>query len=305
MSKAKPNWFIRFLRWLLPWKGDGFGEIIRKILFLIALIVFIGAAGYLGNYFVQRYISAQTAQQISDLYYNGSSDGDHIPLPDGYQQKFDNLYQINQDIKGWINIPDTKVDFPVVQGTDNDFYLHKNIYKKYDQNGVPFLDYRNELTQSTQSSNLVIYGHNMRFDGVFGGLVHYNDLTYYQNHPVITFDSVYKDMKWKIFAGFYVNTTPAEDNGNPIFDYQNYLDLTNKNRYNEFISQVLSRSVVKTNVDVKYGDKLLTLSTCANEFKDGRFVVVARLVRDGEDENVDVSKAVYNPNPVYPAIWHK
>ncbi len=305
MSKTRPNWFIRFLRWLFPWRGDSAGEACRKTMFLIAVVVFIGASAYLGNYFYQRYLSYKTANHLIGIYYGDEDTENSYPLPEGYQKKFGELYQINPDIKGWINVLGTTIDYPVVQGTDNDFYLHKNLYKNYDQNGVPFLDYRNVLEQNAQSSNLVIYGHNMRFDGVFGGLIHYNDLDFYREHPLIEFDSVYKDMRWKVIAGFYVNTTPKEDNGNPIFDYQNYLDLTDKSEYNEFISQIMKRSVVQTNVDVQYGDSLLTLSTCANEFKNGRFVVVARLVREGEDPQVNTDNAIYNPNPVYPAAYHK
>lgn len=303
-EKTKKPAFIRFLQWLFPWKGDSAGEAIRKLVFLIAVLVFFGAAGYLGNYFYQRYHSAQVAEQISNIYYNEQPSQERIPLPDGYNIKFDNLYQINQDIKGWINLPGTSIDFPVMQAEDNNYYLRRNIYKDYDNNGTPFLDYRDEILPDFQSSNLVIYGHNMKFEGVFGALVNYNDLDFYKEHPLITFDSVYQDMQWKVVSGFYVNTRPEDDNGN-VFEYQNYIDLSNPSVFEEYVDQITKRSVIKTNIDVTYGDHLLTLSTCANEFKDGRFVVVARQVREGEDPNVDVSKATYNPNTVYPEIWYE
>lgn len=303
--KVKQNFFIRFLKWLLPWKGDGFLEIVRKIIFFIALVVLIGSLCYLGNYFIQRYLSDNLAHKIADIYNGDASfDADNqLPLPDGYNQKFNSLYQINQDIKGWIQLDGTTINYPVMQGSDNDYYLRRNIYKEYDINGVPFLDYRNKLDINSQSDNLVIYGHHMNFDGVFGPFVHYNKLDFYKEHPIITFDSVYKDMKWKVVAGFYAATSEA-DEGGPVFDYQNYIDLSDKSRYNEFISQIKQRSVVDTGVDVKYGDKFITISTCANEFHEGRFVVVARLIRDGENPDQDVSQAKLNANVKYPAVWH-
>lgn len=298
----KPCLFIRFLKALLPWKGDEIGEIIRKLVFLIAMVVFFSSVGYLGYYFYQRYESSQTASEISQIYYDNV--GPSISLPPGYQEKFRSLYAINSDIKGWITLPGTTVDYPVLQSTDNNYYLRKNIYRQYDVNGTPFLDYRNVIGNDEQSDNLIIYGHHMKFDGVFGVLVHYNDLSFYQEHPTITFDSVYQNMQWKVVSGFYANTRPEDDNGN-VFDYQNYIDLSDQNRFNEYLDQITKRSVVQTNVDVKYGDKLLTLSTCADEFKDGRFVVVARLVRPGEDPTQDVSQAEYNLSPVYPAVWYQ
>lgn len=293
--------FIRFLKWLLPWKGDGFGEIMRKLVFLLAAIIFLTSAGYLSNYFYQRYKSSQTATEISQMYYGNT--GPDVPMPPGYQEKFRALYAINTDIKGWITIPGTTIDYPVLQSSDNNYYLRKNIYKSYDINGTPFLDYRNDISPETQSDNLVIYGHHMKFDGVFGVLIHYNDLSFYREHPIINFDSVYRDMQWAVLSAFYINTDPNDDNGY-VFDYQNYIDLSDPDVFDEYIDQITKRSVISTNVDVKYGDKLLTLSTCADEFKNARFVVVARMIRPGEDANIDVSKAVYNPSPVYPEVWY-
>lgn len=307
ITQKKPNIIIRFLKWLFPWKGDGIFECIRKIIFLIALIVLIGTLSYFGNYLYQRYRSDRIANKISDIY-DGNLDlnlgNDKLPLPEGYNEKFDGLYQINQDIKGFIKVDGTTISYPVVQGSDNDYYLRRNIYKEYDINGVPFLDYRNEITKDNQSDNLIIYGHHMNFDGVFGPFIHYNKLDFYKEHPIINFDSVYKDMKFKIVGGFYAATSEKEEGG-PIFDYQNYINLSNKKTYNEFINQVKTRSVVDTGVDVQQGDKFITISTCANEFHDARFVVVARMVRDNEDENPDLSKAQYNKNVKYPQAYRK
>lgn len=296
--------FIRFLKWLFPWKGDSAGEVVRKLVFLLATIVFLSSVGYLSYYFYQRYQSAQTATEISQIYHQEGAVGPNAPLPPGYQEKFRSLYTINPDVKGWITIPGTTIDYPVLQSIDNNDYLRKNLYRGYDVNGTPFLDYRDVISPEEQSDNLIIYGHHMKFDGVFGVLIHYNDLSFYQEHPTITFDSVYQDMQWKVLAGFYVNTRPQDDNGY-VFDYQNYIDLSDPERFNDYIDQITKRSVITTNVDVQYGDKLLTLSTCADEFKGGRFVVVARLVRPEEDPTPDVSQATYNPTPVYPEIWYQ
>ena len=120
---------------------------------------------------------------------------------------------------------------------------------------------------------------------VFGQLTNYKDLGFYQEHPVVQFDSVYEDGDWKIFSVFVTNVHSAQDNGH-VFEYQNYLDM-NEAQFNEYIQEVRDRSYFDTEVDVAYGDQLLTLSTCSYESEDARTVLVARKVREGESSDVD------------------
>lgn len=302
----KPPLIVRFLKSWLPWKGDGFGEVIRKIIFLIALIVFIGSAVYIGNYFLTRYESEKKIDEIDTIYHDTNIDPDQVAnLPEGYGERWASLYSINNNIKGWISIDDTNISFPVVQTSEEDpeHFLYRDFKDKYDTFGTPFLDARARLTLEENSDNWVIYGHHMKGKKVFGQLTNYEDLDFYKSHPIIQFDSVYKDMKWKIVSVFVTNTNPNHDNGN-VFNYHDYINFENEEAFNDYIEKVKQRSILDTGVDVAYGDQLMTLSTCTYEFDDARFVVVARQVRDGEDPDAQVENAVYNPNTLYPQIWY-
>src|SRR5699024_4986563 len=221
--------------------------------------------------------------------------------PNDYLAKFYPFYLENEDIKGWLQIEGTNVNFPVVQTSDNDYYHRLGFNKEYDYYGTPYIDY--ECDVKTPSTNLIIYGHNIRNDGqMFNDLTKYKQLSFYKEHPLIDFDSVYEEGEYKIFAAFIVNTLPEHDNGD-VFQYNHFVNAENEEEFNAVVDEVRRRSLFDTSVDVEYVDELLTLSTCTYEFKDARFVVVARRVRDGEDSKVDVDQAVVNEDAYYPAVY--
>lgn len=323
-TTKKPPLIVRFFKALIPWKGDKASEVVRKLIFLIALIVFIGAVAYIGNYYYVRWNSQQLAERVAALYVPSdenmidqnpsdpetpAAEGEEpaqeeqppVQLPSGYSQDFAKLYAINPDVKGFISIDNTNIAFPVMQGEDNDEYLYHNIYKNYDVFGVPFLDYRCTLEQDAISENLVIYGHHMNGKRVFGQLVNYKDLNFYKKHPIVHFNTVYQQSDWKIVSVFMTNTNPDHDNGN-VFDYWNYIDM-DEERFNSYVEEVKKRSYIDTGIDAEYGDQLISLSTCSYEIKDARTVLVARRVRDGETSDVDVNAAKVNSDAYYPQAY--
>ncbi len=207
---------------------------------------------------------------------------------------------------GWISIPGI-VDEPVVQYTDNAYYLDKNsATQQYDVGGAIYADFRCVLDTRKRSENIVLYGHNQKDGTRFGQLDFYkwNPLTYYKKQPVISYNTAYDEREYKIFAMFIINTKEEHDT-RPLFDYHNYIELDDDARFNEFVEQCRKRSLVITDVDIQRDDHFLTLSTCSTEFDESRFVIVAREVREGESSEVDVSTAKTNTNPLYPAIFYK
>lgn len=189
----------------------------------------------------------------------------------------------------------------MVQTDDNTTYYRTNFEGEYSEHAVPFVDSAVDLKEP--SSNIIIYGHNIRADGqMFNILKGYKELDYYKEHPVINFDSVYHDGQYKIISVFYTNT--KSEHGR-IFPYHEFIDAKDAQEAQEFIDDVLIRSIINTGVDVRPSDQLLTLSTCTYEFKDARYVVVARKVRKGEKAEVDTSLASMNPNALYPDVWYK
>ena len=230
--------------------------------------------------------------------------------PSGMQDKFRPLFSVNDDTVGWVRINDTPVDYVVVQSDTNSYYERKDFYENYSVRGIIFMDYRNILWDSvpTMSKNTVLYGHHMASDGsVFTCLENYTDLDYYKKHPVIEYDTLYANYKWKIIGAF-LNYPNDPSEGDDLFYYW-YTDFSDSNTV-AFANEVASRSFfVNPSVDVQPTDRFLTLSTCTYMLDRGsrvnaRFVVVARLVRDGEDPAVDVDKAFTHEERRMPQLWY-
>ncbi len=215
--------------------------------------------------------------------------------------KYQSYIDKNNDFVGYIKIDGTDIDYPVVQSEDDEFYLTHNFDKEEEERGAIYMSC--ECNPSDLDFNTVIYGHNWLDNTVFSQLAKYDDIEFYKEHPLITFDGIYDERQWKIFAVFITNADENEDNGY-VFNYI-YPHLGGDN-FNGYMSEVNKRTLYKTDVDVNKNDKILTLSTCSRKMDtrgcraDARIVVVARLVRDGESTQVDVSKSEINPNPKYP-----
>ncbi len=311
---AKRPWYQRLVRYLIPWKGDAATEVLRKAIFLVALLTLIGSSIYIVDYINAHLQADKVLSEAIGLYQKEPTGEELALLPEGYLEKFAALYTKNTDIKGWISIPNSRVNHPVVHTTNNDYYLDHDFDGNVNRYGVPFIDYRcsfglNDDGTTRLSTNTILYGHNGANGKVFCDVKNYfSSLTFYKGAPVLTFDTVYEESKWKVIGAFL--TTGADDGDGYFFDYHNFINAKSKEHFDWFIRQVRSRSVLNipdSVVDVAYGDQLLTLSTCSQQkdLKDGRVVVVARKVRPGESTAVNVSNVTRNENPQYPNAWYK
>lgn len=252
---------------------------------------------------IQYYIDAYQNQRMNDnlagQVHAVSSASSTASAPSGpVLPEYASLYAQNSDMKGWLDVPGTNINYPVMQASDNDFYLRRDFYKNSNQHGVPFLDYRDKLGDSP-SKNLIIYGHNMKDDQMFHELVNFEDNGFYAKAPLIQFNTVYKQQTWKIFAVMIVNTMPSQGD---TFYYLD-TDFASNDAFMNYIGEVKKRSLVNTTVDVQPTDHILTLSTCSYVFNDARVVVLARQARAGED--LSPGTATMNSNPQMPQIWYK
>ncbi len=223
-----------------------------------------------------------------------------VQFPAGISLTYAKFYAVNQDFVGYLKIDELGIGLPVVQSEEEDYYLRRNIYKQKSKYGCPYVPTNSDMVNLDR--NTVIYGHNMSDGSIFAPINKYKTLDGYKKAPVIQFDTVYGSYKWKVVAAFISNASPEQDN-DYVFPY-NFTKLENDNSFMNFIECVKERSLYDTGVDVLPNDKILTLSTCTYDFDDGRFVVVARLVRPGESETVDTSKAVVNEKPHYPQAYY-
>lgn len=196
------------------------------------------------------------------------------------------FHDINEDTAGWLKIDNTKINNIVVQTDDNEYYLDHNFNKEKSQPGTLFIDYRcNE-----NSDNIIIYGHKQKSGSMFGTLHYYhNNFEFYKNNPVFEFSDLYENHKYKIIAMFACATENEED----IFDYHNYIEFDDENyRFQDWVINIKKHTEIYTTVDMQPDDKYITLSTCSYEKPGYRFVVIARQIRENEDETVDINNAI-------------
>lgn len=225
------------------------------------------------------------------------------------------MMSLNEDCVGWMKIPDSNMDFPILQVADqglegNSTYLEKDLYRRYNRYGSVFMDYRANFgaDEKEQSDNIVLYGHNTANGIMFTYLHSYKlgalqgNLKYYYEHPTIEVRSNYRTYEYKIFA--FMITNALEKDGE-VFRYHVVNRFADEADFQQFYNNIMKRSLILTDIDVEYGDKLLMLSTCSVEFDPSRLVVVARRVHDGEDPLEGVSSARINPNPLFPDKWYE
>lgn len=186
--------------------------------------------------------------------------------------KYAPLHETNPDFFGWIRMEGTMLDCPVMYSAENnEKYLHANFYGSYSNAGTPFAD--NVCTRN--SDNILIYGHNLRDGSVFHSLLNYADESYWQEHPTIMFSDLYQDYEYEVLAAFYDRVYAVDETA---FRYYQFVDAANEEEYDFAVGKFKDKALYDTGVEAEYGDKLLTLSTCAYHVKNGRFVVVARRI---------------------------
>ena len=303
--RRKENIAVGILRGLFPWKGDGAGDIIRKIIFIGSLVLMIWAVFQIVDFhvFKDRRNQADHERLLRDWRNYSGPDIVHMYLPpDGDRPeedgrsvevigKYYEFYQKNNDFVGFVEIFPI-IQYPVYQSDDNWFYLHHNHDRVPTTNGTVFADWEGKFTPTERPHNIVLYGHNLRTNSLFQPLVYYrpgahgvDPFEFLKTNPVIRFDTLYERGHYKIFAVFQTNVRAHQGE---VFIVGDYIYFDNKSHFDNFVAEMLDRSLFYTNVDIRYGDELLMLSTCDfSIFANGadssvRLIVAARRVRDDE-----------------------
>ena len=183
------------------------------------------------------------------------------------------IYGLNNDMVGWIQIPGTKVNYPVLQNMDiTNYYLKRDFYKQDARHGsiyaYEWADFR------APSQNITLFGHNMGDGSMFAGLHAYEKEEFYKDHPYILFDTLTSHQVYKVISVFYTTTDPTTG-----FDYHEFTD-GDEYEFGMFVDQCKALSMYDTGDTAVFGNELLTLSTCDDDIADDtvRFVVVAKKV---------------------------
>ncbi len=174
---------------------------------------------------------------------------------------FDALSSINKDVKAWIYIEGTNINYPIVQGEDNDHYLHYTFTGEENRVGSIFMDYR--CPDDFSGRNTVIYGHRLSNKTMFTALKNYKKQWYYNTYPNYVIVTPDKNYVVKIFAG-YVAT---------VKDEAWTVDFASDDEFAAWLKNTKAKSLFKSNVTPKSTDRIVTLSTCTYEFDNARFVL--------------------------------
>ncbi len=308
-KKAKKN----ILKEILPWKGDTVFEMIRKMVFIIAVIIFIGAGVMLSSTLIQSNRAVKDLEKIKEVVTTTAkttidSEGNVITVaPTEEEEQQHNIdimsyYKgISDKVVGFIELEGCDIYQPVVQDpedTTNTYYLTHTYYDEQNKGGAIFMDYRCTVSEDYVSPNLVLYGHNQEDGTMFGNLKNYKqDLEFYAANPTVTLRTEYESGTYLIYAYFVTNALEKQDSNGEVFHYHDYIEaLNDEATFDWYMGEVQSRNQIISPVKAEFGDKLLVLSTCSNEFTNSRFVVFARKLRSGESvSDYDFTSASFNP----------
>ena len=241
MAQKKEKKSKQKKRKLKPW--------IRNILLILLLLLFLFATYKIIRFYVDLHQNKKENEQLIEEVYKVENVNDEESIT----IDFSKLLTINKDVKGWIQYNDAIINYPIVQSKDNDYYLKKNIYKKYNQAGSIFMDYRNK---GWDDQNVVLFGHNMSDQSMFGSLNAIIDNEDYFNqdehHYIKIWNTNNELFTYQIFS---IYTIEKED-------YYITTSFSSKNSFQKFIDTMKKRSKKSFDVEVTTKDKILTLSTC-------------------------------------------
>ncbi|MBR3988538.1 MAG: class B sortase [Clostridia bacterium] len=308
-KKVKRNYFMSFI----PCKGDSIGDVIRKLIVLIAIAGFIAGAVILLNFYVFMPMGNQTVideiQQVfyatqDEVVYATNDEGEVVEVKTTVKN-WKGLKKINKEIVAWVKIDGTKIDYPVLQhkgdNADSQFYLYRNYKQDYSDFGSIFVDYRCE-EEGIDSKNFILHGHNMGSDdSMFGQLINYartsgstkGNVDFYKKAPIVTIDTPDGTEEYVIFSLMKIDVSNDLEN---VFDYLK-TDFDSTARFMNFVYNIKIRSYLDVDVPINENDQLLTLSTCSYETDNMRTIAVARKLRDS---NEDLSKYIKKAKPASP-----
>ena len=252
----------------------------KSIICIAAAVTFLGAAVFCGFKIYSHYqqIDEQTEAfaEIAEVVENVEPEEEpprdkDTPVSEGEDilAKYKELYLQNEDMVGWIAIDGTSINYPVMQSRNSpNFYLKHNFEKEYSDLGTPYVQ---EDCDIAASDNLVIYGHHIKGQKMFGALEEYKFQSFYEEHKTIQFDTLTQHNEYEVIAVFKTVAYSSEG-----FRYYDFVNAENEDEFNAYVEKCGELALYDTGVTAEYGDRLITLSTCEYSAQNGRLVVVAK-----------------------------
>lgn len=284
-------------------------KLLSKILYYVLLgffgLVFVFSAIYIGDYLIESAKAGEEYKNLQEQYVppsrppitepsestgetlDPSTDATEVidpsvsteppvPTEPTILPELQPFYEQNSDLVGWICIPDTDINFPVVQSPDRpNYYLNHTFEHTYNDRGAIYV--REQCDVFAPSDNITIYGHHMKtgykYSTMFRDLDGYRKKSFWETHQYVYFDTLYERHTYQVIAVFKTSANFGEG-----FSYHLFDNATDEEDFNEFVATAKSLSYYDTGISAQYGDKLITLSTCEYSLNNGRLVVIAKRV---------------------------
>lgn len=260
-------------------------NLMRDMLILLLLVIGFFSIGYFVKYYVSAEKVQKDAEEIAELKDEKYADilknvqpvvtknyEEEVVIPD-ILDEYLALYNKNKSLIGWIKIADTIIDYPVMQTTDNEYYLKHNFNQQNDSNGCIFMDYNCDVILG--NDNWILYGHHMKSGKMFAILQSYAKQDYYEKHKIVQFDTIYEKGTYEVMYAFRSHIYNSDE---VAFKYYQFIDASSKEEFDSNMEEMEALNLINTGVTAQYGDRLLTLSTCDYQEANGRFVVVCKKI---------------------------
>lgn len=250
----------------------------QSVICIAAAVCLLGAAAFCGFHVYDHYAhqneQTEAFEEIAEKVEQAQEDesqAPEIPLTEeeSILPEYGELFLQNPDMVGWIKVEGTSINYPVMQ-TPNEpnFYLKHNFEKEYSDLGTPYVQ---EDCDIAASDNLVIYGHHIKGQKMFGALEEYKSQSFYEEHKTIQFDTLTQHNEYEVIAVFKTVAYSSEG-----FRYYDFVNAENEDEFNAYVEKCRELALYDTGVTAEYGDRLITLSTCEYSAQNGRLVVVAK-----------------------------
>jgi len=268
----------------------------KKVLFIIVVVLLLIAFGVsafmVGTYLLDGKKQADRNEELAQMVENAKAttpatttptteesipeetEETTLPAPtvvgtDGILTEYAGLYELNDDMVGWLEIPNTKLKYPVMQTPDEaNYYLYRDFDKEDSNWGAVYAWEKADINKP--SDNITMFGHNMRDGSMFATLNNYMNEYYWEDNSLILFNTLYEYHTYKIFAVFRTTATLGQG-----FSYHQFVDAASAEDFDEFVATCKKLALYDTGITPVYGDKLICLSTCAYHVENGRLVVAA------------------------------
>ena len=275
-------------------------KLIKKIVYWVLIAFFSLTFLISGFYLVEYFVNSKQQENLNNdlagiVDANRPTEGSSIPStgedPDATDAtegstaptedpflaailpEYRPIWEMNNDLIGWIKIPDTNINYPVVQSKEKDYYLYRNFNGEESIHGTVYA--REECDVLTPSDNVTVYGHHMKDGSMFNNLDFYMKKSFWKDHQTFTFDTIHERRTYQVFAVF--KTSGDAGVGYP---FHVFVDAVNEDHFDQFVSDIKGMSLYDTGITAEYGDKLLCLCTCEYSKWNYRLIVVAKLVTE-------------------------